>query len=112
MVKLITVTEEHQILVTLPSGNFAVPEMLAGEQKHSCQLYLCKGIISAVTKLEMKVKLLLYCTLKIDFTVDHQALLHSLQKKVQIFFLTFLLVLYFLFSFLIGLWEFPFGKTK
>lgn len=33
------------------------------------------------------------------FIVYHQALLHSLQKKVQVFFLTFLLVLYFLFSF-------------
>lgn len=77
-----------------------MPEMLAWGQKHSCQLYLCKGIISAVTNLEKKVKLLLYCTPKMYFfTVDHQALLHSLQKKVQILFLTFLLVLYFLFSF-------------
>lgn len=52
--------------------------------------------------------MLLYCTPKMHFfTVDHQALLHSLQKKVQIFFLTFLCIVFPVF-FLIGLWEFPF----
>lgn len=77
-----------------------MPEMLAGAQKHSCQLYLCKGITAAVTNLEKKVKLLLYCTPKMHFFIaDHQAVLYSLQKKVQIFFLTLLFVLHFLFSF-------------
>lgn len=87
-----------------------MPEMLAGGEKHSCQLYLCEGIVSAVTKLEKKVKLLLYCTPKMYFFIaDHQALT---PEEGSNFLLNFSPCIVFPVFFLIGLWISILDKTK